>query len=312
MLNKRNLALLTIFLTYFLIVFGGYVASSNSGMGCGPEWPMCNGEIVPSLKGATLIEYLHRVIGALLGILSLLLFFQILRSKLGFTARIVSFTMLGLLTVQVLLGAVVVVRDLPSIIITIHLLIAMLFMGILIWIWRYPYLDGAQQSYQVQHRSQKSIIFHLNILLGLILLTLGFGAYIKHETYGLACGWLGCRQSFFPGTTPEVLQSFHRGLAVVTALYLLVVTFYAFSKSWGKALRKRMLLCTFTVLMQLVIGVMVIVTKLDLPWAVFHLAIATALFAFVTEARVYAGNLAVKAGPKYPQKVGENGRRSSF
>ncbi|MDR6999982.1 COX15/CtaA family protein [Neobacillus niacini] len=311
-MNKRNLALLTILLTYFLIVFGGYVASSNSGMGCGPEWPMCNGEIVPSLKGATLIEYLHRVIGALLGGLSLLLFFQILRSKLGFMARIVSFTMLGLLTVQVLLGAVVVVRDLPSIIITIHLLIAMLFMGCLIWIWRYPYLDGAQQVNQIHLRVQKSIMFHLNIVLGLTLLTLGFGAFIKHETYGLACGWLGCRQSIFPGTTPELFQSIHRGLAVVTALYLLFVTYYAFSKKWGRALRRRMLLCAFTVLLQLVIGAMVIITKLDLPWAVFHLAIATALFAFVMEARVYAGNLSIKTGPAFKPKVEEHGQRGSF
>ncbi|OIK16252.1 hypothetical protein BIV60_05615 [Bacillus sp. MUM 116] len=308
-MNKRFLALITILLTYFLIVFGGDVASSNSGMGCGPEWPMCNGEVVPSLRGATLIEYLHRVIGALLGFLSLLLFIKILRSKLGLITRLVSFTMIGLLTVQVLLGAVVVIRDLPSIIIMIHLLIAMLFMGCLIWIWRYPYLDGKEQFYQVHH-DQKIIIFHLNILACLILFTLGFGAYIKHETYGLACGWLGCRQSFFPGTTPEALQSIHKGLAVVTALYILVVTFFAFSKRWGSAIKRRMLLCSFTVLFQLLVGVMVIITKLELPWAVFHLAIATALFAFVAEARVYAGNIPVKTGPAYLPKARDHGRRS--
>ena len=32
----KRIALLSIIVTYFLIVFGGYVASSESGMGCGP------------------------------------------------------------------------------------------------------------------------------------------------------------------------------------------------------------------------------------------------------------------------------------
>ncbi|MBX6377416.1 MAG: cytochrome AA3 biosynthesis protein, partial [Clostridia bacterium] len=35
----RRLGLATLVGTYVLIVFGGFVASSGSGMGCGPDWP---------------------------------------------------------------------------------------------------------------------------------------------------------------------------------------------------------------------------------------------------------------------------------
>ncbi|MFT4416752.1 COX15/CtaA family protein [Fredinandcohnia humi] len=61
----RSLCLVTIFIAYFLIVFGGYVASSQSGMGCVPDWPLCNGVLIPVLEDSTLIEYAHRVIEAI-------------------------------------------------------------------------------------------------------------------------------------------------------------------------------------------------------------------------------------------------------
>lgn len=208
----KRFAFLTILLTYILIVFGGYVATSNSGMGCGPDWPLCNGTLIPILKGATLIEYAHRVIGAILGLMAVFLCIMILRRDVEMAVRSVAIVMIGFLTIQVLFGAFVVVYDLPPIIVTIHLIIAMLFLSCLIWIWREPSLDGVRQPFYSKSTiidwQQKAIIQHLNVLLGLIILTLAFGAYIKHQSYGLACGWLGCRQSFLPTTLPEYFKPF--------------------------------------------------------------------------------------------------------
>lgn len=302
----KRLAFLSILLTYFLIVFGGYVASSNSGMGCGPEWPLCNGEVIPDLKGATLIEFMHRVIGALLGLLTFLLFLKMIRSKADHTTRSVAFFMFFLLTIQVLFGAIVVIWDLPSLIITIHLLIAMIFLATIIWIWR-----NAEKT-NINRQQSTPIIKHLTILFVLVILTLGFGAYIKHQTYGLACGWLGCRQSFLPTSLPEVLQTIHRGLGIVTAIYILLLTYWAFIKKWGSGLQKRLLLCAVTVLLQLAMGIVVILTSLDISWAVLHLAVGTAMFAFLTEARVYAGNAPSTTRTFLVAKRNEGSGRSSI
>jgi heme a synthase len=302
-LTIKRLAFLLGLLTYFLIVFGGYVASSNSGMGCGPEWPLCNGDVIPDLKGATLIEFTHRVIGALLGLLTFFLFFKILQMKADYIARSAAFVMLALLIIQVLLGAIVVIWDLPSLIITIHLLIAMVFLAMLIWFWR----NGDRHHLE---RKKGTIVFHLNILIGLLILTLGFGAYIKHQTYGLACGWLGCNQSFSSMSTPEILQTGHRGLALAVALYILVLTFWAFSKKWEAGLQRRLVLCAITVLVQLAIGVAVILTRLDIPWAVLHLAVGTAMFAFVSETRVYVGNNQTASNKMVSSEKWHGGRKS--
>ncbi|MEH7012111.1 COX15/CtaA family protein [Neobacillus niacini] len=114
-------------LTYILIAFGGYVASSESGMGCGPEWPLCNGEVIPILENETLIEFAHRVIGLLLTILVVILYVQIKRKNSSNILQKAGNWLIVLLILQVLAGAVVVVLDLPTIVVTVHLLVAMLF-----------------------------------------------------------------------------------------------------------------------------------------------------------------------------------------
>src|SRR5437870_9805823 len=59
----RWLALATVAATYLLIVVGGLVRASGSGLGC-PDWPLCYGQPVPPAQTASVIEYSHRALGA--------------------------------------------------------------------------------------------------------------------------------------------------------------------------------------------------------------------------------------------------------
>src|SRR5690606_20595036 len=132
----------------------------------------------------------------------------------------------------------------------------------------------------------KAAVSHLKLLLLLLILTLAFGAYIKHQSYGLACGWLDCGDSLFPVTSPKILQTVHRLLAAASSIYILILTFWSFTKKWGSAMQNRLIAASILVLAQLLIGVLTVVSYIDIPWAVLHLAIGTALFAFVYEIRV--------------------------
>jgi heme A synthase len=49
--------------TYALIVLGAVVRITGSGLGCGDDWPVCHGRLIPSLADiATLIEWSHRLV----------------------------------------------------------------------------------------------------------------------------------------------------------------------------------------------------------------------------------------------------------
>ncbi|MCA9905792.1 MAG: COX15/CtaA family protein, partial [Anaerolineae bacterium] len=56
------LAAVTVALTVGLIVFGAIVRVTDSGLGCGNDWPLCHGSIIPPLDNITAwIEWLHRL-----------------------------------------------------------------------------------------------------------------------------------------------------------------------------------------------------------------------------------------------------------
>src|SRR5438045_9693251 len=69
----RRLAWATAAATYLLIVMGAVVRVTGSGLGC-PDWPLCHGRFVPPLETTAIIEYAHRLLGAVVSPLILALF----------------------------------------------------------------------------------------------------------------------------------------------------------------------------------------------------------------------------------------------
>ncbi len=121
-------------LTLVLIVVGGIVRITGSGMGCGDHWPRCNGEWFPPLDFPTFVEISHRWVAALASVAiagTALIAWRRHRAE----RRLLTPALLGagLLVVQVLLGAVTVKLELPPAVVIVHLLNAMLVLGAVIW-----------------------------------------------------------------------------------------------------------------------------------------------------------------------------------
>ncbi|MCL5319225.1 MAG: COX15/CtaA family protein [Thaumarchaeota archaeon] len=60
--------------TFLLIVVGAYVRAFGAGMGCGPNWPTCNGYIIPPnlTDPKVFLEFIHRVIALIPSVLVVL------------------------------------------------------------------------------------------------------------------------------------------------------------------------------------------------------------------------------------------------
>ena len=137
---KRNDTLLRIFAygsvvsTYILIVIGGYVTTSNSGLGCGESWPLCKGAVFPSLNNPeVVIELTHRLFNSVVGIFILgLAIVAWTRYRTESNIITLSTTSLVALIAQVLLGMVTVTTSLNPIVSDAHLALASAILAVVV------------------------------------------------------------------------------------------------------------------------------------------------------------------------------------
>jgi len=66
----RRLAVAAAFLTLVLIVAGGLVTNTDSGLAC-PDWPTCFGSPMPRMVGGVAVEHSHRLIATAVGLCTL-------------------------------------------------------------------------------------------------------------------------------------------------------------------------------------------------------------------------------------------------
>ena len=105
----RRLAWTGAVLAFGLIVLGGVVRITGSGMGCGDHWPRCDGEWFPPLDLPTMIEIGPRWAAALVSVVVLAIAAVAwIRHRSEPRLRNPATLALVLLVAQVLLGAVTV------------------------------------------------------------------------------------------------------------------------------------------------------------------------------------------------------------
>ena len=134
----RNLTAVTAVFAYALVALSPIVRITESGMGCGDDWPLCNGHLIPALDDpAVMIEWGHRLAAAGVSVLvvALLVVAWLRRGVPGVNgprgvlgpAALAA----GLLVAQILLGAVTVWLELPAGVVVIHLANAMALLAVL-------------------------------------------------------------------------------------------------------------------------------------------------------------------------------------
>ena len=200
---------------YALIVLGGVVRITGSGLGCGNHWPLCNGRLLPPLDLPTIIEYGHRLVAAAVSVLVVALAVVTWKDRSAGSREpsapsTSGYLALGLLIVQVALGAITVKLDLPPWTIILHLGTAMALFATLIIAarntpgWR-PGLGNAVVP----------VVALCTVLLGALTANLGAAS---------AClGFPLCNGQFIPdGNRFQYIQWTHRLFAyalVIAALF---------------------------------------------------------------------------------------------
>ncbi|MBK5229718.1 MAG: COX15/CtaA family protein, partial [Thermoleophilia bacterium] len=135
----RRLAWAAVVVVFLLIVLGGVVRVSDSGLGCGPGgsglhgWPLCNGRLVPGLDLNHILEYSHRVVASTSGlIIFALVIWAWRRLRANKTILRLTGAAAALVLFEGVLGGATVEYDLDETLVATHLGIAMIILGLLL------------------------------------------------------------------------------------------------------------------------------------------------------------------------------------
>ncbi|MFC0251294.1 COX15/CtaA family protein [Massilia consociata] len=154
--NKfRKLVWIAVFLTFDIIVFGGFTRLTDSGLGC-PDWPGCYGKANPFLAHAEIsaaeaamptgpvtmakawIEMIHRYLAMGIGVVIMALLFtsvmQWRRTRMQAFKPGIPLALFVFVCIQGAFGAWTVTLKLQPVIVTIHLLLGMGLLALLAWL----------------------------------------------------------------------------------------------------------------------------------------------------------------------------------
>ncbi|MBH77102.1 MAG: hypothetical protein CL897_02570 [Dehalococcoidia bacterium] len=211
----RNLAFITCVATLILIGVGVYVRATGSGLGC-PDWPTCHGEIVPPHDQQAVIEFSHRFVAAIVGILVIGTALLAWRNFKGHLAVLLPATMaIPLVGIQGGLGAITVVRELPPEVVATHLLLAMVILtvmaatalGIFNAMREGIPPEQRRSAFRISQRSMMALVF--------VAAVVWIGGYLGESGASTACeGWPTCNGGIFPSADDQqIFHMIHRYLA---------------------------------------------------------------------------------------------------
>ena len=103
------------------VLWGAWVTSSDSGDGCGASWPLCKGTFMPDWDYAAIVEFGHRVVSALAGLLSVVVLVWVARARPAETRlKRLAFGTFFFVVLQGALGAAAVLWPQPDLVMALH------------------------------------------------------------------------------------------------------------------------------------------------------------------------------------------------
>ena len=279
----------TILAMFGLITLGALVRATESGLGC-PDWPLCHGQVIPPFEYHVMIEYSHRMTASVVGFLvaasAFIVWWKHRSSRILTT--LMTFAVIALV-IQVILGGITVVNELPAEIVTAHLfaaevLIATLVVALLI----------LRQPLPARGTRRDPIYYWVIAMAATTMVILLTGTYIVGRNAGAICpDWPLCADGGLPDFNLQWEHMAHRIVAAVGGLVIIVGAMKARRyKARSRALAGMGMGAAGLLVAQVIAGA-------ANPWfdfasaaQVVHLSLATALWMHLVAMAVMAYRLA--------------------
>ena len=293
----------------FIVNVAGFMdTETGSALGCGHEWPLCNGSVIPDVWGLrTIIEFAHRAIVG--GVTILLLVTSVVAwKKYGgrLEVRVFILTAVGFVFVEALLGALGVLFSDPPAILAIHLGVSLMaFAGIVLLTivlaqiqraFAREHEAGSLDSQALGGNRSKSRLAHLRLRAGFLPRRFRFwsvfaAVYTFIALYiGAFIASIGAGASFrgFPFPTETLQQAgknfyfdiLHRSVALGLIVLCVVLFVSAYKVRADRPdLFRGASTAIFLVCLQGLSGGLLVYTHLSIPAFLLHVSVVSCLFA---------------------------------
>ena len=225
----KKIILISLILTFVVVVLGAYVRLSDAGLGC-PDWPGCYGKLlgVPSSEteldhananfdraveiGKAWKEMVHRYFAGVLGILIFIISLKLFGKDDDGRRHIVAGVVLsGALIFQALLGMWTVTLQLKPLIVMGHLLGGFALFNLIAWQWL------RTQSFQISLfiKDRSYLLFLSTFVIVVAVCQIALGGWVSSNYAALACvDFPKCQQSWWPTMDFNNAFILWRGLGV--------------------------------------------------------------------------------------------------
>ncbi len=298
--GAARLGLATTLLMFALIVIGSVVRATGSGLAC-PDWPLCQGRLIPPPEPHVWIEWFHRLVALLLGVLLVsttarTLARRELRARLGGLVALAC----SLYAVQALLGALTVWKLLSPAVVSSHLAVGLLLFATLL-VFTLVARREAGPAPAARPRPEPmaeaprpaGLLTLFAVGTGLAYGQMLLGGLVSTSHAGLACpDWPTCNGQWFPPLSGLVgLQMLHRfGAYLLTGWMILLAVVARRSPDAGaRAAASLALGLTFV---QVALGVSNVLLATPVWLSAAHLGTATAILAVLLIATFRLAGLA--------------------
>ena len=294
-------AVLTACATLLLIVAGGLVTSTESGLSV-PDWPLSYGRLMPPMVGGIFYEHGHRMVATTVGLLTIGLVIWLSRREPRAWVRRLGWAALGAVVAQGVLGGLTVIFLLPTVISVAHACLAQTFFCLVVTI-----AVVTSPRWREGRPAESGAVFRIGVWTTVaVWIQLLIGAVMRHDKAGLAIPDfpLALGRVIPPlASFPVAIHFAHRAWALVVAGSVVAC--------WTAALRSRRpglagggIVLAGLVAVQIALGAATVLTRKSVPIATAHVAtgallLGTAL-AFTLASRRFPAPLVAHSARSVP------------
>lgn len=286
-MGVHRFAIAAALVTFCLLVAGGLVSTTESGLAC-PDWPLCEGRFIPKMIDGKEYEHTHRLVASFVATMTFgLCALLIKHRRRDRRLQLVGAGAAALVVIQALFGALTVWLKLPAWVSSTHQAIAMAFfcLSVTLAFLTRQRMEGASARGLPGRAMPRWIL----AVIALAYAQVVAGAVMRHTRGGLACGFdvLLCLGELWPleGHLGVQAHMVHRlgGVLVGVAVIWLAVGLWRAAVG-HRALRWLAVGLGVAVVAQVVLGIATILLSRELVVMTVHSSLGAALLAGLVSA----------------------------